>query len=173
MSYEDHSVIDLDSDEYNKASITNNNNNILNTQNTHQQQFHQQTNNRHNMNKINFNSNPDSTGTDTDNGTAPPTTPNIEDIYSYYKEQLIPAITSSLPLLFSKIRTDIQHFIYNALTFIVHVLVPWTRDDFEWHEVPDWFQSKQENITMFLLRNLDINHDGELCVCLCFFLICV
>ena len=88
-------------------------------------------------------------------------TEDIQDIYSYYKDQLIPALTSSLPLLFSAILQDVRNHVYKALTFIVHLLVPWTRDDFEWHEVPDWIHSKQENITQFLLQTLDVNHDGK------------
>ena len=97
----------------------------------------------------------------------PPTTdtvgnPNddIDNIYSYYKNQLIPAITSSLPLLFYKILEDTKYTIYNILTSIIHFLIPWTRNDFEWYEVPHWLQSKQDNFTQFLLRTLDTNHDG-------------
>lgn len=87
--------------------------------------------------------------------------PEMEDIYSYYKNYLIPAITSSLPLLFGKIQNDIVSLFHNIMTCVVHLLIPWTREDFEWIEVPNWLQSKQVNFTHFLLRNLDTDGDGK------------
>lgn len=86
--------------------------------------------------------------------------PNLDDIYSYYKDNLIPAVVSSLPLLFSKLYHDIRYIFYKVMTYLVHFLIPWTREDFQWQEVPDWLQSKQDNFTQFLLRNLDTNNDG-------------
>jgi len=87
---------------------------------------------------------------------------NVENIYSYYQNNLIPAIKSSVPLLFRRLQYDLARLFYGTITYIIHFLMPWKRDNFEWHEVPDWFQSKQDNFTQFLLRNFDTDHDGHI-----------
>lgn len=90
-------------------------------------------------------------------------TVNAEEIYDYYRHDLIPALTSSLPLLMGKMRNDTSSFVYNSLRGMMHLLIPFTRDDFEWHppHVPNVASEAYGNVTQFLLSHLDTNADGE------------
>ena len=110
---------------------------------------------------------------------------NQEEIYSYYKNQLLPAIFSSLPLLCHQIIKDVGGYITARLTSLLYFLIPWLRHDFHFtlsggssgdagagagtgtigHNhglLPLWIQSKQENFTQFLLHHLDSNQDGHI-----------
>ncbi|GFH57906.1 hypothetical protein CTEN210_14382 [Chaetoceros tenuissimus] len=91
-------------------------------------------------------------------------TVNAEEIYDYYRHDLIPALTSSLPLLMGKMRNDTSSFVYNSLRGMMHLLIPFTRDDFEWHppHVPNVASEAYGNVTQFLLSHLDTNADGHI-----------
>jgi hypothetical protein len=91
-----------------------------------------------------------------------PTSTNKDEIYEYYKKNLIPALTSSLPLLLKKIKEDSGSIVYNGLMKVVHLLIPFTREDFEWHapQVPHVATEAYGNLTQFLLNQFDSDHDG-------------
>lgn len=93
------------------------------------------------------------------------------DIYQYYKDAIIPAISSSLPLLFHRLVLDIQCYGYDAIRRIALFFrpgeeggCPWPQYDFGWQapqlqlQLP-WFHG---NFTQFLLRNLDTDGDGHI-----------
>jgi hypothetical protein len=90
-----------------------------------------------------------------------------DEIYEYYKNNLIPALTSSLPLLLRKIREDSGSIVYKSLMKIVHLLIPFTREDFEWHapQVPHVATEVYGNLTQFLLNQFDSDHDGTYLEC--------
>lgn len=60
---------------------------------------------------------------------------HIEDVYTYYKQHLIPELSSSLPLLLRQMRQDSRTIAYNAVQKIKHLLIPFTREDFEWNRI--------------------------------------
>ena len=110
------------------------------------------------------------TTTESTDGTT--TTPTMNDpleaqeIYQYYKESLIPAIASSLPLLFTQVKADALYYIRQSLIQLMHFLLPWTKEDFEFHaphiHMPAILNQKwiQGNITQFI-ESLDKDHDGK------------
>lgn len=90
---------------------------------------------------------------------------NDEEIYQYYKESLIPAILSSLPLLYSQVKSDVMYYVHTSLIKLMHFLLPWTKEDFEWHppQIPTILNQKwiHGNITQFI-ESLDKDKDGKL-----------
>ena len=88
---------------------------------------------------------------------------NTDEIYEYYQHNLIPALTSSLPLLLKKTKADSGSFVYSSLKKMVNLLIPFTRDDFEWHapHVPHVATEAYGNVTQFLLSHFDVDEDGE------------
>jgi len=94
-----------------------------------------------------------------------------DEIYEYYQRNLIPALTSSLPLLLKQMKADSGSFVYSSLKKVVNLLIPFTRDDFEWHapHVPHVATEAYGNITQFLLSHFDVDDDGEFqIVCISF-----
>eukprot|EP00557_Chaetoceros_sp_GSL56_P001704 CAMPEP_0176502854 /NCGR_PEP_ID=MMETSP0200_2-20121128/15005_1 /TAXON_ID=947934 /ORGANISM="Chaetoceros sp., Strain GSL56" /LENGTH=903 /DNA_ID=CAMNT_0017902013 /DNA_START=281 /DNA_END=2992 /DNA_ORIENTATION=- len=87
-----------------------------------------------------------------------------DEIYEYYKNNLIPALTSSLPLLFKKIKEDSGSIVHRTFMKIVHLLIPFTREDFEWHAplVPHVASEAYGNLTQFILNQFDSDHDGHI-----------
>jgi hypothetical protein len=88
---------------------------------------------------------------------------NKDEIYEYYKSNLIPALSSSLPLLLVKVKEDFGSIVFKALMKVVHLLIPFTRQDFEWHgpQMPHVATEAYGNLTQFLLNQFDSDHDGE------------
>lgn len=87
-----------------------------------------------------------------------------DEIYEYYQRNLIPALTSSLPLLLKQMKADSGSFVYSSLKKVVNLLIPFTRDDFEWHapHVPHVATEAYGNITQFLLSHFDVDEDGHI-----------
>ena len=98
------------------------------------------------------------------NPNIPPSDTLIDEneIYEYY-QRLIPALVSSLPLLLHKMKEDSGSFVYNSIMKMVHLLIPFTRKDFEWHapHVPHVASEAYGNVTQFLLSHFDLDEDGE------------
>lgn len=86
-------------------------------------------------------------------------TPDQEEIYSYHKEQLVSAITSSLPILLHKLTQDTSGKVHSILTSILHFLIPWMRDDFQWHSPSEILNIDimKDNLH---LNNLHMNMDN-------------
>lgn len=110
---------------------------------------------------------------------------NSGDIYAYYREALLPAIASSLPLLYRQLLSDVRGIAYGSTQRVSQFLVPesllsllsssWSdfrKEEallsFEWHDVhrtipstileqSNWIHG---NFTQFLLRNFDTDGDG-------------
>jgi len=57
----------------------------------------------------------------------------VENIYEYYRQNTFPAIVSSLPLLTQKLKEDSGPFLYRNAKKLMHFLIPWTKEDFQWH----------------------------------------
>ena len=88
-----------------------------------------------------------------------------DEIYQYYKESLIPAILSSLPLLWMQVKADLMYYAHKSLMGLMHFLLPWTKEDFDWHppQIPTILNQKwiHGNITQFI-QSLDKDKDGKL-----------
>jgi len=99
------------------------------------------------------------------NPNIPPSDTLIDEneIYEYY-QRLIPALVSSLPLLLHKMKEDSGSFVYNSIMKMVHLLIPFTREDFEWHapHVPHVASEAYGNVTQFLLSHFDLDEDGHI-----------
>lgn len=96
------------------------------------------------------------------------------NIYTYYRETLLPAIVSSLPILYQQLVTDIRGLFHGLPQRIWSRIAPaslslsWRNfmkeeaflatDTTIWKQ-KEWFHG---NFTQFLLRNFDTNSDGHI-----------
>jgi len=106
-----------------------------------------------------------------------------ESVYDFYLEHVIPAITSSLPILFARLGGDAKDLIKLGGSHFLHFLLPkhWaeTVEDHEWttplalqqlweqamdsaRAAHDNNISGNNNVEEFLLRHFDTNHDGHI-----------
>ena len=99
---------------------------------------------------------------------------NIEEVYDFYKQNIVPAIISSFPLLINRVGMDIKEFI-NALTSSIYsFLFPWKHHslDAPWrspsfHSVLNhtlWGpgESAHHQFADFMLRHFDKDMDGSI-----------
>uniref|UniRef100_A0A7S3Q201 PNPLA domain-containing protein n=1 Tax=Chaetoceros debilis TaxID=122233 RepID=A0A7S3Q201_9STRA len=91
----------------------------------------------------------------------------IENIYEYYRQNIFPAIASSLPLLTQKLKEDAGPFFLRNTKKLMHFLIPWTKEDFQWHmnmHLPTGIElpTPPMNFTQLLLRNFDSDNDGHI-----------
>lgn len=90
------------------------------------------------------------------------------DIYQYYKDDIIPAISSSLPILLRRLGADMKSCGHSITQKIVTFLrpgengCPWTRHEFEWQTPQLQLPWLHGNFTQFLLRNFDADGDGHI-----------
>ena len=98
-----------------------------------------------------------------------------DSVYDFYFQELIPAITASLPLLFHRLLADSKGWLQLTWTRICHFLVPAIYEGHEkWLPAPPnftllWEQTVQStsagdtpSITDFMLRHFDTNGDGHI-----------
>jgi hypothetical protein len=93
-----------------------------------------------------------------------------DSIYEFYKENLMPAIWSSLPLLLDRVGRDLLHFLQLPFQTAVNVLLPWTRTKQAWSAPKNianlWDQalatSSNNSFTEFMLRQFDTDQDGHI-----------
>lgn len=90
----------------------------------------------------------------------------IDDIYKYYVDHLLPEISSSLPTLLRQMRHDSRSVVYNGAKKIMHFLIPFTREDFEWHgiNVPHPHVNLTQvygNLTQSLVEVFNLEHENR------------
>lgn len=90
----------------------------------------------------------------------------IDDIYKYYVDHLLPEISSSLPMLLRQMRHDSRSVVYNGAKKIMHFLIPFTREDFEWHgiNVPHPHVNLTQvygNLTQSLVEVFNLEHENR------------
>lgn len=90
----------------------------------------------------------------------------IDDIYKYYIDHLLPEISSSLPMLLRQMRHDSRSVVYNGAKKIMHFLIPFTREDFEWHgiNVPHPHVNLTQvygNLTQSLVDVFNLEHENR------------
>jgi hypothetical protein len=52
-------------------------------------------------------------------------------------------------------------FIYDSIQRIVHLLIPYSRKDFQWNAAPHAAIEAYGNFTQFLLHHFDTDNDGK------------
>jgi len=101
-----------------------------------------------------------------------------ESVYDYYKKDVIPAVTASLPILLARLFADLKDYIKLAFSSFLHFLLPkhWADNAMDLQvELPGapgaklnqlWEQTMRaggnNSVEEFLLRHFDSNKDGSI-----------
>lgn len=101
----------------------------------------------------------------------PPVNVNEQEVYEYFKERLLPALFSSLPILLSRIAHDAASYLWHCSSRFAEFLFPvwfrrWTVDatDHLARAAREHWAKTSANSTLvdYILETMDLNQDGRI-----------